>query len=72
MCFSEKCLLESDDCVVDVSDDNVVVLLTKDGKGIWDKFEAGLNISQTKVGWNCTILAAQESFPLFSDITGTV
>ncbi len=54
VCFSEKCLLESDDCVVDVSDDNVVVLLTKDGRGLWDKFEAGLNISQTKVGWNCT------------------
>ena len=58
--------------MVDVSDDNVVVLLTKDGKGIWDKFEAGLNTSQTKVGWNCTILAAQESLTLFQIIiTGT-
>lgn len=47
--FSDGCDIESDDCVVDVSEENVVILLTKETKGIWDKFYVGLNTSQTTV-----------------------
>jgi len=46
-CFNDE--LEPDDCVVDVSDDNILLLLTKDKKLTWDKFRVGLNSSQTKV-----------------------
>ena len=47
--FSDGCDIESDDCVLDVSDENVVILLTKETKGIWEKFSVGLNTSQTTV-----------------------
>ncbi len=49
VCLSKECLLESDDCVVDISDDNVVLLLTKESKGLWQNFQVGLNPNQTEV-----------------------
>ena len=55
VCFGEGCAIEGDDCVVDVSDDNVVVLVTKDSKGVWGKFQVGLNAQQTNVSLVCCV-----------------
>lgn len=54
--FPEGCDLDVDDCSVDISQDNVVLLLKKDlpesDTGVfplWEKFSVGLNASQTTV-----------------------
>lgn len=55
--FPEGCGLDVDDCSVDVSEDNIVLLLKKDtpesdetsAPHQWDKFSVGLNASQTSV-----------------------
>lgn len=52
--FPECCDLDVDDCSVDISQENIVLVLTKDLPEsdivvLWDKFSVGLNTSQTIV-----------------------
>ena len=56
MSFPEGCDLDVDDCSVDISQDNVVLLLRKDLPEsdsnmflLWERFSVGLNASQTTV-----------------------
>ena len=52
--FPDCCDLDVDDCSVDVSQENIVLVLAKDLQEsdvvvLWDKFSVGLNASQTIV-----------------------
>ena len=51
--FPETCSLDVDDCSLDISEENVVVLLKKDppasSADLWERFYVGLNPNQTMV-----------------------
>ena len=47
--FVDVCCVNPDSSTVDVSEDNVVLVLEKESKGLWEKFMAGLSSSQTQV-----------------------
>nr|KAG5711879.1 hypothetical protein BaRGS_026320 [Batillaria attramentaria] len=49
--FADGCKIAGDHCSVDVTADNMVLLLLKDrsSRGLWDRFWAGLDLDQLKV-----------------------
>ncbi len=53
--FPESCSIDVDDCTIDISEENVVLLLKKDvsetadDTNLWEKFFVGLNANQTTV-----------------------
>ena len=49
--FPESRTLDPDDTKVDISEENVVVVLRKapESVGVWDKFEVGPNAEETVV-----------------------
>lgn len=74
--FPEDCALDVDDCSVDVSQKNIVLLLRKDLPEsttdvfpLWDKFSVGLNAGQTKV---CMSIELSGWWIVFFSIAGEV
>lgn len=70
MCFPEGHGLDVDDCSVDVSEENVILLLRKDLPEThspdatpdcqWDKFSVGLNSAQTTVSPKDIVLCSSD------------
>lgn len=66
--FPESCLLDVDDCSLDIADENIVLILKKDipesatGADLWERFHVGLNVNQTIVSPSCILLTSYPQY----------